>query len=84
VNDTIRPIAGRTIHTLFTPRGPAAATPPTSIRVCGEATCCPAHHPTRPNTRNTLENTSTLLNGVQPPGSFNPPKAMFAESTHPP
>lgn len=41
VEDTIRAIGGRTIHTFHT-EGPAAATPRTSSRSAARPTCCPA------------------------------------------
>ena len=55
VEDTIKAIAGRTIHTFHT-EGAGGGHAPDIIKICGEKNVLPSiTNPTRPFTRNTLE-----------------------------
>ena len=61
VEDTIRAIAGRTIHTFHT-EGAGGGHAPDIIKICGEANVLPSStNPTRPYTRNTLEEHLDML-----------------------
>ena len=64
VEDTINAIAGRTIHTFHT-EGAGGGHAPDIIKICGEKNVLPSStNPTRPYTRNTLEEHLDMLMAV--------------------
>ena len=79
VEDTIRAIGGRTIHTFHT-EGAGGGHAPDIIKICGEANVLPSStNPTRPYTRNTLEEHLDMLMVCH---HLDPkiPEDVFAES----
>ncbi|NQV10403.1 MAG: urease subunit alpha [Cyanobacteria bacterium] len=80
VEDTIRAIGGRTIHTFHT-EGAGGGHAPDIIRVCGEANVLPSStNPTRPYTRNTLEEHLDMLMVCHHLDPSIPEDVAFAES----
>jgi urease subunit alpha len=80
VEDTIRAIAGRTIHTFHT-EGAGGGHAPDIIRICGEANVLPSStNPTRPYTRNTLEEHLDMLMVCHHLDPKIPEDVAFAES----
>jgi urease subunit alpha len=80
VEDTIRAIGGRTIHTFHT-EGAGGGHAPDIIRVCGEANVLPSStNPTRPYTRNTLEEHLDMLMVCHHLDPRIPEDVAFAES----
>ena len=80
VEDTIRAIAGRTIHTFHT-EGAGGGHAPDIIRICGEANVLPSStNPTRPYTRNTLEEHLDMLMVCHHLDAAIPEDVAFAES----
>jgi urease subunit alpha len=80
VEDTIRAIAGRTIHTFHT-EGAGGGHAPDIIRICGEANVLPSStNPTRPYTRNTLEEHLDMLMVCHHLDASIPEDVAFAES----
>jgi urease subunit alpha len=80
VEDTIRAIGGRTIHTFHT-EGAGGGHAPDIIRICGEANVLPSStNPTRPYTRNTLEEHLDMLMGCHHLDPRIPEDVAFAES----
>jgi urease subunit alpha len=80
VEDTIRAIAGRTIHTFHT-EGAGGGHAPDIIRICGEANVLPSStNPTRPYTRNTLEEHLDMLMVCHHLDPHIPEDVAFAES----
>ena len=80
VEDTIRAIAGRTIHTFHT-EGAGGGHAPDIIRICGEANVLPSStNPTRPYTRNTLEEHLDMLMVCHHLDPRIPEDVAFAES----
>ncbi|MFN9622085.1 MAG: urease subunit alpha, partial [Cyanobacteriota bacterium] len=78
--DTIRAIAGRTIHTFHT-EGAGGGHAPDIIRICGEANVLPSStNPTRPYTRNTLEEHLDMLMVCHHLDPKIPEDVAFAES----
>ena len=80
VEDTIRAINGRTIHTFHT-EGAGGGHAPDIIRICGEANVLPSStNPTRPYTRNTLEEHLDMLMVCHHLDAAIPEDVAFAES----
>ena len=80
VEDTIRAIGGRTIHTFHT-EGAGGGHAPDIIRICGEANVLPSStNPTRPYTRNTLEEHLDMLMVGHHLDPAIPEDVAFAES----
>ena len=80
VEDTIRAIAGRTIHTFHT-EGAGGGHAPDIIKICGEANVLPSStNPTRPYTRNTLEEHLDMLMVCHHLDPRIPEDVAFAES----
>jgi urease subunit alpha len=80
VEDTIRAIAGRTIHTFHT-EGAGGGHAPDIIRICGEGNVLPSStNPTRPYTRNTLEEHLDMLMVCHHLDPKIPEDVAFAES----
>jgi urease subunit alpha len=80
VEDTIRAIGGRTIHTFHT-EGAGGGHAPDIIRICGEPNVLPSStNPTRPYTRNTLEEHLDMLMVCHHLDPRIPEDVAFAES----
>jgi urease subunit alpha len=80
VEDTLRAIAGRTIHT-FHSEGAGGGHAPDIIRVCGEANVLPAStNPTRPFTVNTIDEHLDMLMVCHHLDPRIPEDVAFAES----
>ena len=80
VEDTIRAIAGRTIHTFHT-EGAGGGHAPDIIKICGQANVLPSStNPTRPYTRNTLEEHLDMLMVCHHLDAGIPEDVAFAES----
>ena len=80
VEDTINAIAGRTIHTFHT-EGAGGGHAPDIIKICGETNVLPSStNPTRPYTRNTLEEHLDMLMVCHHLDSKIPEDIAFAES----
>jgi urease subunit alpha len=80
VEDTIRAIGDRTIHTFHT-EGAGGGHAPDIIRICGETNVLPSStNPTRPYTRNTLEEHLDMLMVCHHLDSRIPEDVAFAES----
>jgi urease subunit alpha len=80
VEDTIRAIGGRTIHTFHT-EGAGGGHAPDIIRICGERNVLPSStNPTRPYTRNTLEEHLDMLMVCHHLDPHIPEDVAFAES----
>jgi urease subunit alpha len=80
VEDTIGAIGGRTIHTFHT-EGAGGGHAPDIIRICGEANVLPSStNPTRPYTRNTLEEHLDMLMVCHHLDPKIPEDVAFAES----
>ena len=80
VEDTIRAIGGRTIHTFHT-EGAGGGHASDIIRICGEANVLPSStNPTRPYTRNTLEEHLDMLMVCHHLDAAIPEDVAFAES----
>ncbi|MGA0160399.1 MAG: urease subunit alpha [Vulcanococcus sp.] len=80
VEDTIRAIGGRTIHTFHT-EGAGGGHAPDIIKICGEANVLPSSTtPTRPYTRNTLEEHLDMLMVCHHLDPKIPEDVAFAES----
>jgi urease subunit alpha len=80
VEDTIRAIGGRTIHTFHT-EGAGGGHAPDIIKICGEANVLPSStNPTRPYTRNTLEEHLDMLMVCHHLDPRIPEDVAFAES----
>lgn len=80
VEDTLRAIAGRTIHT-FHSEGAGGGHAPDIIRVCGEANVLPSStNPTRPFTVNTIDEHLDMLMVCHHLDSNIPEDVAFAES----
>ena len=80
VEDTIRAIGGRTIHTFHT-EGAGGGHAPDIIRICGEVNVLPSStNPTRPYTRNTLEEHLDMLMVCHHLDPRIPEDVAFAES----
>ena len=80
VEDTIRAIGGRTIHPFHT-EGAGGGHAPDIIRICGEANVLPSStNPTRPYTRNTLEEHLDMLMVCHHLDPRIPEDVAFAES----
>jgi urease subunit alpha len=80
VEDTINAIAGRTIHTFHT-EGAGGGHAPDIIKICGENNVLPSStNPTRPYTRNTLEEHLDMLMVCHHLDSKIPEDIAFAES----
>ncbi|MFM7086460.1 MAG: urease subunit alpha [Cyanobium sp.] len=80
VEDTIRAIGGRTIHTFHT-EGAGGGHAPDIIRICGETNVLPSStNPTRPYTRNTLEEHLDMLMVCHHLDPKIPEDVAFAES----
>jgi urease subunit alpha len=80
VEDTIRAIGDRTIHTFHT-EGAGGGHAPDIIRICGEANVLPSStNPTRPYTRNTLEEHLDMLMVCHHLDPHIPEDVAFAES----
>ena len=80
VEDTIRAIGNRTIHTFHT-EGAGGGHAPDIIRICGEANVLPSStNPTRPYTRNTLEEHLDMLMVCHHLDPKIPEDVAFAES----
>ena len=80
VEDTIAAIKGRTIHTFHT-EGAGGGHAPDIIRICGETNVLPSStNPTRPYTRNTLEEHLDMLMVCHHLDSSIPEDVAFAES----
>ncbi len=80
VEDTIRAIGDRTIHTFHT-EGAGGGHAPDIIRICGEANVLPSStNPTRPYTRNTLEEHLDMLMVCHHLDPRIPEDVAFAES----
>ena len=80
VEDTIAAIKGRTIHTFHT-EGAGGGHAPDIIRICGEGNVLPSStNPTRPYTRNTLEEHLDMLMVCHHLDSAIPEDVAFAES----
>ena len=80
VEDTIRAIDGRTIHTFHT-EGAGGGHAPDIIKICGEVNVIPSStNPTRPYTRNTLEEHLDMLMVCHHLDPKIPEDVAFAES----
>jgi urease subunit alpha len=80
VEDTIAAIGGRTIHTFHT-EGAGGGHAPDIIRICGETNVLPSStNPTRPYTRNTLEEHLDMLMVCHHLDPRIPEDVAFAES----
>ena len=80
VEDTIKAIAGRTIHTFHT-EGAGGGHAPDIIKICGENNVLPSStNPTRPYTKNTLEEHLDMLMVCHHLDSKIPEDIAFAES----
>lgn len=80
VDDSIRAFKGRTIHTYHT-EGAGGGHAPDIIRVCGEANVLPSStNPTRPYTRNTLDEHLDMLMVCHHLDREIPEDVAFAES----
>ncbi|MCX5955389.1 MAG: urease subunit alpha [Cyanobacteria bacterium] len=80
VEDTIRAIGGRTIHTFHT-EGAGGGHAPDIIKICGEANVLPSStNPTRPYTHNTLEEHLDMLMVCHHLDPRIPEDVAFAES----
>jgi urease subunit alpha len=80
VEDTIGAIGGRTIHTFHT-EGAGGGHAPDIIRICGETNVLPSStNPTRPYTRNTLEEHLDMLMVCHHLDPKIPEDVAFAES----
>ena len=80
VEDTINAIAGRTIHTFHT-EGAGGGHAPDIIKICGEKNVLPSStNPTRPYTKNTLEEHLDMLMVCHHLDSRIPEDIAFAES----
>jgi len=80
VEDTIRAIAGRTIHTYHT-EGAGGGHAPDIIRLCGEANVLPSStNPTMPFTRNTLDEHLDMLMVCHHLSPSVPEDVAFADS----
>ncbi len=80
VEDTIRAIDGRTIHTFHT-EGAGGGHAPDIIKICGEANVLPSStNPTRPYTVNTLEEHLDMLMVCHHLDPRIPEDVAFAES----
>ena len=80
VEDTIAAIAGRTIHTFHT-EGAGGGHAPDIIKICGENNVLPSStNPTRPYTKNTLEEHLDMLMVCHHLDSKIPEDIAFAES----
>ncbi len=80
VEDTIRAIGDRTIHTFHT-EGAGGGHAPDIIRICGETNVLPSStNPTRPYTRNTLEEHLDMLMVCHHLDPKIPEDVAFAES----
>ncbi len=80
VEDTIRAIAGRTIHAFHT-EGAGGGHAPDIIKVCGQPNVIPSStNPTRPYTRNTLEEHLDMLMVCHHLSKSIPEDVAFAES----
>jgi urease subunit alpha len=80
VEDTIRAIGGRTIHTFHT-EGAGGGHAPDIIKICGEANVLPSStNPTRPYTVNTLEEHLDMLMVCHHLDPRIPEDVAFAES----
>ncbi len=80
VEDTIRAINGRTIHTFHT-EGAGGGHAPDIIKICGEANVIPSStNPTRPYTKNTLEEHLDMLMVCHHLDPKIPEDVAFAES----
>ena len=80
VEDTIAAIKGRTIHTFHT-EGAGGGHAPDIIKICGEANVLPSStNPTRPYTRNTLEEHLDMLMVCHHLDPKIPEDVAFAES----
>ena len=80
VEDTIAAIKGRTIHTFHT-EGAGGGHAPDIIRICGETNVLPSStNPTRPYTRNTLEEHLDMLMVCHHLDPKIPEDVAFAES----
>jgi urease alpha subunit len=80
VEDTIRAIAGRTIHTYHT-EGAGGGHAPDIIRVCGEPNVLPSStNPTMPFTRNTLDEHLDMLMVCHHLSPQVPEDVAFADS----
>ncbi len=80
VEDTIRAIAGRTIHAFHT-EGAGGGHAPDIIKICGQPNVIPSStNPTRPYTRNTLEEHLDMLMVCHHLSPQIPEDVAFAES----
>ena len=80
VEDTINSISGRTIHTFHT-EGAGGGHAPDIIKICGEKNILPSStNPTRPYTKNTLEEHLDMLMVCHHLDSKIPEDIAFAES----
>ena len=80
VEDTINAISGRTIHTFHT-EGAGGGHAPDIIKICGENNVLPSStNPTRPYTKNTLEEHLDMLMVCHHLDSKIPEDIAFAES----
>ena len=80
VEDTIEAIAGRTIHTFHT-EGAGGGHAPDIIKICGESNVLPSStNPTRPYTKNTLEEHLDMLMVCHHLDAKIPEDIAFAES----
>jgi urease subunit alpha len=80
VEDTIRAIAGRTIHTYHT-EGAGGGHAPDIIRLCGESNILPAStNPTMPFTRNTLDEVLDMMMVTHHLSPSVPEDVAFADS----
>ena len=80
VDDTIRAIGGRTIHTVHS-GGAGGGHAPDIIKICGEANVLPSStNPTKPYTRNTLEEHLDMLMVCHHLDPRIPEDVAFAES----
>jgi urease subunit alpha len=80
VEDTIRAIAGRTIHTYHT-EGAGGGHAPDIIRMCGEPNVLPAStNPTMPFTRNTLDEVLDMMMVTHHLSPSVPEDVAFADS----
>ncbi len=80
VEDTIKAIKGRTIHTFHT-EGAGGGHAPDIIKICGELNVLPSStNPTRPYTRNTLEEHLDMLMVCHHLDPKIPEDVAFAES----
>ena len=80
VEDTIRAIAGRTIHAFHT-EGAGGGHAPDIIKICGQPNVIPSStNPTRPYTKNTLEEHLDMLMVCHHLSPSIPEDVAFAES----